>query len=402
MEGGFSTSLLMSKEDGTEVIAKLPFSIAGPPKYLTASEAAVLKYLHDHTEIPVPKILTWNADSSNPVGAEYIIMEKAPGCQLVKKWGEMEDYSHIIFIKNLCRIEAELAAIALPANGSLYLRESMKDCDKYEPLAPEMDPFGRFCIGPSCERAWFGDGEAESVQARFDRGPWLTLSAFGVAIAEREIARIKHNPKPAVSYGPPRGSVQEQLTVLEMAKVVFSRMDPQSLPGCLECPTLWHTDLHMGNIYVSDKDPTQIVSLIDWQSIVASPLFYQVRFPAVVRIDENYELGTEVPTLPHNINQMDADDEEIARFKHKQIIMAETWDESGFSGDCPLKFNKDETAKNQQDFEEYRDYHKIHELAREYLDTDADGWIAPDDDFEMKQQRNKELLGFFIAHCAEY
>jgi hypothetical protein len=43
MEGGFSKALLMSKEDGTEVVAKLPFSIAGPPKYLTASEAAVLQ-----------------------------------------------------------------------------------------------------------------------------------------------------------------------------------------------------------------------------------------------------------------------------------------------------------------------------------------------------------------------
>lgn len=44
MEGGFSKTLLMSKEDRTEVAAKLPFSIAGPPKYLTASEAAVLQY----------------------------------------------------------------------------------------------------------------------------------------------------------------------------------------------------------------------------------------------------------------------------------------------------------------------------------------------------------------------
>ena len=32
-----------------------------------------------HTTIPVPKILAWNSDPKNPVGAEYIIMEKAPG-----------------------------------------------------------------------------------------------------------------------------------------------------------------------------------------------------------------------------------------------------------------------------------------------------------------------------------
>jgi len=44
MEGGFSKALLMRKKDGSEVIAKIPFPIAGPPKYTTASEVAVLRY----------------------------------------------------------------------------------------------------------------------------------------------------------------------------------------------------------------------------------------------------------------------------------------------------------------------------------------------------------------------
>ena len=44
LEGGFSKALLMRKEDGQEVIAKLPFPIAGPTKYTTASEVAVLHY----------------------------------------------------------------------------------------------------------------------------------------------------------------------------------------------------------------------------------------------------------------------------------------------------------------------------------------------------------------------
>jgi hypothetical protein len=44
LEGGFSKALLMRKEDGSEMIVKIPFSIAGPPKYTTASEVAVLQY----------------------------------------------------------------------------------------------------------------------------------------------------------------------------------------------------------------------------------------------------------------------------------------------------------------------------------------------------------------------
>ncbi|KAL5427990.1 hypothetical protein PMIN04_000937 [Paraphaeosphaeria minitans] len=184
-------------------------------------------------------------------------MEKAVGCQLVKKWGEMEDLSYFEFIKNLCEIEADLAAITFPAHGSLYLRP--------------------------------------------------TLPAFGVALAEREIARIEQNPK-VIPYGPPRGSIEEQLAALEIAKEVFLKMDAKTLPGRLPWLTVWHTDLHMGNIYVSDEEPTQIVSLIDWQSIMISPLFYQVRFPEFISIGEDYELRSEIPTLPENINEIDNDD----------------------------------------------------------------------------------------------
>lgn len=42
MENAFGKILLLIKEDGSELVAKLPY--AGPSKYTTASEAAVLQY----------------------------------------------------------------------------------------------------------------------------------------------------------------------------------------------------------------------------------------------------------------------------------------------------------------------------------------------------------------------
>jgi hypothetical protein len=44
LEGGFSKAILMRKENGREIVVKIPFPIAGPPKYTTASEVAVLHY----------------------------------------------------------------------------------------------------------------------------------------------------------------------------------------------------------------------------------------------------------------------------------------------------------------------------------------------------------------------
>lgn len=44
MEGGFSKALLMQKANGTELMAKIPCRIAGPPSLTTAAEVAVLEY----------------------------------------------------------------------------------------------------------------------------------------------------------------------------------------------------------------------------------------------------------------------------------------------------------------------------------------------------------------------
>lgn len=278
-----------------------------------------------------------------------------------------------------------------------------------------------------------------------------TLSAFGVALAEREIARIEHHPK-VVPDGLPRVSPEEQVGVLRMAQEVFSKMDEKTLPGRFSWPTLWHTDLHSGNIFVSDKEPTQITSLIDWQSNATSPLFYQVRFPVVMTIGDDYELGHDVPTLPDNIDEMDEDDQAILKFKHKYTMMAkayeaasgfknknvfkslrlppcfrklflrceeaweegvvplrmslidiaEIWNEAGFSGDCPYQFSEEQMQQYRWDFQCYQDYHRIFEIARKGLNTDSDGWVAPGDDFEEKRRQNEELLEACVADCADF
>ena len=44
LEGGFSKALLMRRENGTELIAKLPCPNAGRALYTTASEVAVMQY----------------------------------------------------------------------------------------------------------------------------------------------------------------------------------------------------------------------------------------------------------------------------------------------------------------------------------------------------------------------
>ncbi|KAF7578401.1 hypothetical protein PtrM4_026410 [Pyrenophora tritici-repentis] len=151
--------------------------------------------------------------------------------------------------------------------------------------------------------------------SQINNGPWPTLSSFGLALVERERLRIEQQ-SPVSASGPPRGFVDEQIVVLDMAKEVMSRLDSVTLINRVSRPVLWHTDLHMGNIYSKPEEPNKICSLIDWQSIVVSPLYLQARFPEFLSVDDDYVLGlTEKPKLPQDYQDMGANDKKLAEIK---------------------------------------------------------------------------------------
>jgi hypothetical protein len=238
-----------------------------------------------------------------------------------------------------------------------------------------------------------------------------------------------------------------------MAKDVISRMNARTLIGKVSEPALWHTDLHMGNIYVSEKDPTEIVSLIDWQSVVVSPLFLQARFPIFLDVDENYPLGTkELPQLPPNFDELDDEDKVYAEHKLRETTVAKgyelstgakntmaykalqiprflrelfvrcseaseegviplraclieyaaNWEEIGFEGECPISFSEEDLKRHEQQFDEYSNYHKVHEWARGILGTDAEGWLMPMVDIEEARKKSDELLEEFVRRCDQY
>ncbi|KAF2825463.1 hypothetical protein CC86DRAFT_419501, partial [Ophiobolus disseminans] len=68
------------------------------------------------------------------------------------------------------------------------------------------------------------------------------------------------------------------------------------------------------------------------------------------------------------------------------------WDDVGFTEPCPISFSENELQTRKQHFRKYRDFHSVHELAKEALGTDVEGWISLYDDFEKKQQRNNALF----------
>ena len=150
------------------IVARLPTSVAGPPRLTTSSEVATINYrglkmpsqvvrwlslilipVQSHTTVPIPKILDWSDDSSNAIGSEYIIMEHAVGIQLHQKWPMMSGRQQIDCIQAISMSIQQMAAIEFPAYGSLYFANM--HIEPQSKVAISKD----YCIGPHCgPRYW--------------------------------------------------------------------------------------------------------------------------------------------------------------------------------------------------------------------------------------------------------
>ena len=178
-EGGFNRVFLLTMDTGSCVVAKLPTSIAGPPRLRNNSEVATITYceadLHasflemrlicsligvasvvqSKISLPIPKILDWNDDPSNPIGTVYIIQEHAVGVQLHQVWPEMNSEQHMLCTKMLSLAIRDMVSLGFPAYGSLYFSNG--------PLEPNVKvPFDPgFCIGPHCSPVFWNRSPGE-------------------------------------------------------------------------------------------------------------------------------------------------------------------------------------------------------------------------------------------------
>ncbi len=72
---------------------------------MTASEVATLEFAREVLKLPVPRVITWSWEKQghpNPVGADYILMEEAPGIKLDERWMKFDRADDVVPV--ICRV----------------------------------------------------------------------------------------------------------------------------------------------------------------------------------------------------------------------------------------------------------------------------------------------------------
>ncbi|PVI05380.1 hypothetical protein DM02DRAFT_554611 [Periconia macrospinosa] len=310
-EGLYNKSMLLTMDEGSQVVARVPNPNAGIPHFTTASEVATMDFVKDVLGTPLPKVLAWNSRAEDsPVGTEYIIMEKAPGIELEQVWPQMCVQDRLSVVKKIASFQKAWTSVSFKQYGGLYYTKDLEDYHKDQPLYTDANGVDvkdkTFAIGPSPgrENVDYGRGTVE-----FDRGPWNTLESYHKAIGDREIAAVTKLPElpksPITLCGPGTyiPTRERKLQALQCYQKILKYCLPTD--ESITSGHLWHGDLHEANIFVDPAEPTKVVSIIDWQSTEVAPLYFHARQPYIIDHQGPSIEGFVRPQLPTNMNELD-------------------------------------------------------------------------------------------------
>ncbi|KAI9702990.1 MAG: hypothetical protein M1836_008204 [Candelina mexicana] len=327
-DGMYNKALLLTMNDGSQVVAKIPNPNAGQPHFTIASEVATMDFVRNILGTPAPKVYAWSSRThENKVGAEYIIMEKVPGVPLDDVWRTMGIEDRFKIVKTIASYQKAWTSTIFNQYGSLYYSKDL-DTSTSGPLYT--DSHGdtitntKFSVGPSTGREFNDDGRAA---VKFDRGPWKSLVDYQVAIGRREsicireLSRLPKSPITVLGTGTYQPTREKKLKALEYYLSMIKYLIPTD--QSIHAPCLWHGDLHVENILVNPENHTEIVGIIDWQSTELAPLFGHARPPGFLDHSGPPAVGLERPRLPENLAQLDPDAQKRARalFRDQSLVV---------------------------------------------------------------------------------
>ncbi|KAK2734335.1 hypothetical protein FQN57_001702 [Myotisia sp. PD_48] len=318
-DGLYNKAFILTMDNNRQVIAKVQNPNADRPYYTTTSEVATMDFARTVLQTPAPQVYTWNASvdpESNPVGAEFIIMEKMPGVLLSTLWWNLQPNQKLKIFLQIARYMRRWANVKFNKFGSLYHAKDSDISPKESLYVEDGNPISesRFVIGPSSNREWSDVGRQD---LQFDRGPCNSAMAYRTAIGDRETTAVRtlnHTPKQlAMLFGPPpfyQPTIGKKLDALRYYRQILKVLlpdDPDLMTG-----HLWHNDLHHENIFV-DPETLQIQGIIDWQSIQIAPLSDHCLDPSF--LDYNGpDVGDNLqrPKLPAEIQNLKGEEKSTA------------------------------------------------------------------------------------------
>jgi len=238
-----------------------------------------LKFLAAHTHIPVPKVYAWNSDTSNTVGAEYMIMEKVPGFSASEKWETLSMIVKESVVSQVADHLMAMFALRFDCAGSPYLSARSESGFIVGPIVSR--PFYRALDG--VVRIPDANAASNAELFRF-RGPFSNTSDYLQSFLLAELHFLSHHRSIALSEFD--GEDEESAVILleqgervlrkalELCSVYPGDSDIQ-INGQEAIPikpfSLRLDDFRLSNIMIDESG--QVTGIIDFEETTIAPLW---------------------------------------------------------------------------------------------------------------------------------
>ncbi|KAF2654300.1 hypothetical protein K491DRAFT_693946 [Lophiostoma macrostomum CBS 122681] len=282
---------ILTLDNGSEVLARLSTPNAGPAFYTNASEVATRGFLRSILNIPVPKICSYALDAANPVGAEFILEERAHGTPLDSLWSEWDVDARKSVLDEIVDIETKLTSVSFQKHGCIYYKKHLKEkgIPAYDLGIGASQGFDNevdtglqeeFALGPLTEARLWAD-ERENMD--LDRGPYSNPLHYVGKLGLNELLWAEAHAKPQInpyrsldlSVAPPVSPV-EYISLLDR----FCQL-ALHLPLPDQQKTLSHPSLTLDKIFI-DPETRKVTSIIGWQSASVSEGLFQHPVPSML------------------------------------------------------------------------------------------------------------------------
>ncbi|KAI0008077.1 phosphotransferase enzyme family-domain-containing protein [Xylariaceae sp. FL0662B] len=276
-EGVYNKIYLISYE-GNRFIMRVSLPVC--PTAKTESEVATLRWIHQNTTLPVPRVKCWDSSRDNPIGFEWILMDQMDGMPLSQCW-------HSITHEAKERIVKQIATYA----ADVFKKQFHEGIGNLLPSASN-----KHQVGEMVNMAFFwGDRDC------FDhhRGPFKDASQWTESrlrlirddLSSRMYDTTNQNQQDMVGK---MVEIVERLRALTDAFFPNSEVDSadersaeeeenlsNKNEGMREPTLLWHNNLSLDNILVDENGV--LCGIIDWECVSCLPLYEACQFPAFLQ-----------------------------------------------------------------------------------------------------------------------
>ncbi|KAK0620853.1 phosphotransferase enzyme family-domain-containing protein [Immersiella caudata] len=237
------------------------------PRHKTRAEVATLRWVRENTSIPVPKVFAFDDSNDNLIGFEWILMEHMKGTNADTRWRAMSMEQKVALTERMTKFQAELSRFGRAESlfrgiGTLDLCDESNNVEDTKAAAPGFLVSPEFFIG-------------DHVRYDISRGPFRSahdwLSTVLKIILQHQTAILKTSED--------EDNIEDAENVSAVAQKLLALV-PKVFPSTLEEPeatALYHHDLHLNNILVSEDG--EITAVLDWECVSAMPLWMSAKLP---------------------------------------------------------------------------------------------------------------------------